>query len=245
MKNLEYLGGFYGESLEPASREALLMRHVPTTRWDVLSELYGKKWYGYRFIDPATCLWIFADRFRKASLNTYGRGYTRPVHSHNLFTKNAPTHRQIRMVNMITQIGRQHVSALFTAMCIADDLGIPYDFYCRHACEFYNRAFKALAMPNKLVTDRVVVEVAEAWQKRLKDGVLLTTADPYYALARFENHPWQVAYQDFLLDQIGERINPKYGIAQVCFKNPQVKPSYAAKRFSIDILRAAQEAASL
>lgn len=235
MKNTEYLGGYYGCEFQPQTLDTFLARNVNPRDWEVIPELYNLKWFGYRFLTPGQCLFLFADRFRQE----YGSVKGRPHLKH---FKQFGYQRQ----NMVTRLNRQQLTCLFNAMCYCDSIGIPYDFYCKTVFEHTERqGWDFLPGPHQIYHTSFLIHVSEAWNERLTTGMLIRTKDPYYFLNNYDGHPWQDEYMKWLLDQALERPNPKYALAKIMFEEPQVKPSFAAQFLDVERIKEARRAATI
>ena len=235
MKNLEYLGGFYGSGFQPQTTDAFLARNIKPQDWEVIPDLYHTKWFGYRFLTPGQCLFLFADRYRQAYGSVLGRPHLKKF-------KGTGFQRQ----DMLTRGSKSHVGSLFRAMCFCDTLGIPYDFYCSKVMEHTERlGWTNLPTPNQIQHTSFIIHVQQEWKERLKLGTLIRTQDPYYFLNNYHGHAWQDEYQKWLLDQALERPNPKNALAKIMFEEPQVKPSFAAKFVDIERIKQARKVATI
>lgn len=222
--NVAETSEYYGEHMSDDSLEAFVAQCVHPKHWDAATEQYGRKWFGYRFLTPGRCLHLFADRYSRAYKAANGRGRTVSSRSH-IFTS----------ANFIRMVDKKYVPGLWHAMAYADDIGVPYDFYCTTVFNIADReGWKRMPLPNQIYHTRMVWQVKQAWEERLSSGVLVRTSDPYYALANCKGHKWQIEYQTWLLDQAMKRPNPKYALAKILFEEPQVLPSRAARIIGID-----------
>lgn len=222
--NVAETSDYYGEDMSEDSLEAFIAKCVLPKHWDAATEQYGRKWFGYRFLSPGKCLHLFADRYRRAYAGAKGRGLGRGSLS-RIFTN----------PNFIRMADERHISSLWHAMAHADDIGVPYDFYCTTVFEIADReGWDNVPMPNQIYHERMIWRVKQAWLERLQSGTLVRTSDPYYALANFHQHPWQIEYQDWLLNQALSRPNPKFALAKILFEEPQVLPSRAARTIGVE-----------
>lgn len=226
-----HLGAFFGSHLSPDSLDAYVARVAKPHDWKLIGTLYERKWFGYRFISPGAGLFVFADRYRTAYKEISGRLLAR---------KRTPTftNEDALHPNSRTPMKPADVCGLWMAVCIADDLGIPYDFYCRTAMEIAHRwGWQYLPRPTQMYGDRLVAEIDLAWKLSLTDRLPRTTS-PHYSLKNYCQHPWQHAYMDFLIAAAMARPNPRFALVNVMFDdNPQVLPSYAAKKIGLDLVR--------
>ncbi|MCR9222916.1 MAG: hypothetical protein NXH70_02505 [Hyphomonas sp.] len=235
MKNTEYLDGFYGSEFQPQILDAFLARNINPRDWQVIPELYNHKWFGYRFLTPGQCLYLFADRFRQEYSSVRGRPKLKNF-------KQFGYQRQ----NMITQLNKLVVAQMFNAMCYCDTVGIPYDFYCKTVFERTERlGWSHLPGPNQIYHTSFLWHVKEAWEERLTSGLLVRTKDPYYFLNNYHGHAWQDEYMKWLIDQAMSRPNPKYALAKIMFEEPQVKPSFAAQHISLEHIKEARRVANI
>lgn len=227
-----HLGSFFGDHLSPEALDAFLARLVKPEDWSAVSALYDRKWFGYRFMSPGACLFLFADRYRKAY---------RSIATRLLAKKRLPrfTQEDALHPNAKHPLAPADITGLWKAMCIADDAGIPYDVYCTEALEYAHKCgWTYLPRPTQLYSDKIVIAVIEAWRAKAGDRIH-RTADPHYALKNFCDHQWQRDYMDFLIASAMRRENPKFALAAIMFKEPQVKPSYAAAKVGVDLVKEA------
>lgn len=222
--NVAETSDYYGQEMSEDSLEAFIANCVPPKHWDAATEQYDRKWFGYRFLSPGKCLHLFSDRYRRAFAGAKGRGLGRGNLT-RIFTN----------PNFIRMVDKRYVTSLWHAMAHADDIGVPYDFYCSTIFEFADReGWERLPLPNQMYHSNMVWRVKQAWLERLQSGTLVRTTDPYYALVNFHQHPWQVEYQDWLLNQALSRPNPKFALAKILFEEPQVLPSRAARTIGLE-----------
>jgi hypothetical protein len=227
-----HLGRFYGDHFPADSLDAFVARTVKPKDWSVIADLYEKKWYGYRFISPGASLFLFADRYRKAYREVATRMLGR-VHMPKWLNEDA-LHPESKH-----PMSASDISCMWIAMCMADELGIPYDFYCATALAYaHDRGWKYLPKPRQLYSDKMIWEIGEKWKERLASRIT-RTEDPHYSLANYDKHPWQHAYMDFLIKQAMDRDNPNFALASIMFKEPQVLPSYAATKVGVERVKEA------
>lgn len=220
--NVSETSDYYGETLSDDALEAFIAQCINPKHWDAATDQYDRKWYGYRFLSPGRSLHLFADRYRRAYMGAKGRG--RGYRAGNYTASNF-----IRMAEP------RNVACLWHAMAHADDMGVPYDFFCSTVFEVADReGWAKMPMPNQIYQDRMLWSVKTAWDERLLSGTLIRTLNPYYALAHYQKHAWQDQYQDWLLAQAMKRPNPKYALAKIMFEEPQVLPSRAAKVIGVE-----------
>ncbi len=217
--NANFLETFYGDTLSVKALDAFIGRSIDHKNWDIVSEGYETKWFGYRTLTPGQCLFVFADRYRRSLTNVKGRG--RVSFALKRFTE----------PNVLSRVSKRYVSGFWSAMAIADTYGIPYDFYCAAAMEYADRSgWRTLPAPTQIYGVNMVHFICASWQERLESGVMLTTMNPNYSVANYEAHPYQDKYQKFLVDQAMERPNPKYALIKILFTEPQVTEDYAVSR---------------
>jgi hypothetical protein len=84
--------------------------------------------------------------------------------------------------------------------------------------------------PNQWYNENRLVAVIDAWEKILRIGVPLAK-HPIYLAENYQSHPWQDAYQDWLMDNIGSRASVARGIANVMLFTPQLLEAKAITRF--------------
>ena len=232
MTKSDFLEEFYGQTLPVAALDAFVVRAIDQKNWDVAADGYETKWFGYRTLTPGQCLFVFADRYRRALTSVKGRG------------RGSFALAQFKRHNVLTSVSKRYLTGFWSAMAIADSFGIPYDFYCKAAIEYGERkGWRRLPSPTQIYNVDMTFAIKAAWQKRLESGVMVTTANPAFSVAEYEGDPWQDKYMAWLIDQALSRPNPKYSLVKVIFTEPQVTERYARDRLGDDRFEELKKAA--
>jgi hypothetical protein len=215
----DLIENYYGANLPPDALEAFVARQVDSKNWHVTSEQYDKKWFGYRTQTPGQCLFRFAEHYRRALGSVRGRGTV----SYGMV--------RFTQTNALMTLSRRFVTGFWTAMCIADEYGIPYELYCVEALKYGDRlGWKKLPSPTQIYGTNMVYAIKDAWEAKLRDGVMIQTDNPAFSVSEYTGDPWQDEYMKWLIDQALHRANPKFALVKCIFAKPQVTEAYAVER---------------
>ena len=170
------------------------------------SKLYKTKWWDYRFMHPSKATLIFAQNYKDAikralriRSDVYRAANFKGLKDANLFMNAKATY-----------------TGMWKARQAADKHGVPYDFWCWKAMEYAEeRNWQYLPKPQQLYSttphkaakagDPSIVEyILNEWAKRVLSG-METAVEEAYCLDNYIKHPYQRAYQSWLIGRINVR----------------------------------------
>ncbi|MET4200746.1 hypothetical protein [Bradyrhizobium sp. LA6.12] len=171
--------------------------------------LMTTKWFGYRFMHPMDATNLFAEQY----LQAYRRKWAR-----NFATNEAAEKLAFHRGNW--RSSKTEFTACWKARQFVDRLGLPYDFFCEHALEFFlRRGYQKPPRPNQLYCERnappLAEYIAEVWTAH-NEAYFMVSNLPQYHLSNFSAHLNQYAHQDWVVRVVRERHMKPALIARVC-----------------------------
>jgi hypothetical protein len=139
-------------------------------------------------------------------------------------------------------------TSVWKARQFADELGVPYGFFCDHAIEvLLRRGYARPPRPNQLYAAKsrqdIEKRVLEAWREHCSDVDFMISKLPQYHLDHVHNHPSQNAHQDWVVEQIHLRNMKISVIRKACFEEGVLPVSRALFEFGpVRMERAREEA---
>lgn len=177
------LNSFPGHDWQDLDCEEMIARHIPLSLMKGESELFGTKHWDYRFMHPAKATQLFAQHYAIAKKRALQRRVDVYI-GHN--------HRPLKAASVF-DLAKSHVTGFWKARRQADQLGIPYDFYCEQAMQFADVArWQNLPGPIQLYSSKVpehlqttdyavsMVEfIGQRWLERCKTSFPYATHEAY------------------------------------------------------------------
>lgn len=189
---------------------------------DQLSEL---KWFDYRVLTPELATELFTTAYGVIFREFYGKvvDYATVGHAQP-FPKGVA--EELHYLNQARQA--------------ADSIGCRYDFYLRAAFwRFVNRGFADLPRPNQLYAEEVILDVRDVWTAQ-KNAELQLAKHHTFTVDNHTGSALQLAYCDYLIDQIKRRALPHLALATVVFTRRQLPFDFALQHFGPEILKRAE-----
>ncbi len=198
-------------SLDTTRCDEIALAHIDQRWLRGENELYRTKWLDYRFYHPLKATVLFAEAYVQAVKAAIKRRYSiykgmnaRVLKDPDLFA-NAPT----------------TVTGLWKARRLADQHGVPYDFWCRWAMNYAEaRDWLYLPKPTQLYSvkpyfddDVSMVEfIVDRWEVAKRERPVYAVSD-FYRVEAWTGHPYQVAHQRALIERIKHSPLPEIDVA--------------------------------
>lgn len=156
-------------------------------------ELYTKKWFDYRWSHPCMSTLHFAQQYERAVKNAYAVTRDRDA-----------SEALVVLPDMNVMVGRDCAS-FWAARQALDTIGCRYDWALRwvmtRCCD---RGWHVLPRPNQLYSHELVLDIADAWKIECAASLQFARS-PLFQASRFNGHPHQIAYREFMVEQIKRR----------------------------------------
>jgi hypothetical protein len=169
------------------------------------------KWFDYRYLTAVEATTLFAreyvDAYRKSWLHWVPKG-------------SASHYAPVREPLFVKEKSRK-LNALWRARQVADESGVPYDFYISRAFEFWiGKAAKRPPAPNQLIG--AWEHVANCWEARKKDRGLMATlvTDMRFLNENYRAEPPQDAHHERIIESLRQHhslsLNDRLGFHIHC-----------------------------
>lgn len=181
--------------------------------------LYQLKWFDYCFLSPAKATKLFADSYIKAYREAWARHFDRDESARRRglfkvpsFSAPDPSSKE-----------RQLLTSLWRARQFADELGVPYDFFCRSAFQFWlDQGPTRLPQPNQLYSaqwrERIAAAVTSTWEERRNSMEMYAKARQFLAAAKRDTAA-QKRYVQWVVDTLRRKHGHPHQIAWAISRN--------------------------
>jgi hypothetical protein len=234
------LGRFIGDDLDRDTLDELQARHISQKFSSVERELFGRKWFDYRFMHPTTATYLFAHCYKAAVRDAY-RTF--------VDAETADDRKGLQKDDMF-ELGSRGVTGIWRARQHADLYGVPYRFWCRKALGAIYQAgwfswpgrpkWMQVPMPQNLYGDLAVPAVCEAWSEETSSR-LIAAGDARYGFEAFQGNPHQVAHEAWLVAQLRKRARPEFLLARLIYVDRTLREETALAEFGPELVAKAAE----
>lgn len=222
---MNHLGDFYGNAKTASELDAVIAAYVKPLDFQVFAEQAEKRWFGYRDLHPGTALFLFMDRYTKSFQRFKRRDF-----GYNFRPTSTKPFKYFEMEPGV-------IKSFWSAMALADEFCLPYDFYCDFMFRRAEReGWPRPPRPNQIYASRLVVACKAEFETLCRDS-FVKTRHPFYSKAQYIGHPWQEEYQDFLLASVSARSNPAMALVDVMIRDPQVTPQNASRVLGVQTVK--------
>jgi hypothetical protein len=193
-------GPFYGSDTDERALDALAIARIDRKFLDRESELYKCKWFDYRPVHPTMATYMLAHCYNRAYGEHMGACFDHKKRFMAAFKgKDVMAAREVKSFWRL----RQKI----------DELGMRYDFFCRHAMAWCaENGWKQPPRPSHVLNnDDLIIQVANAWEMEQR-GKIQWAKLPRFTASRFVGAPDQLAYEQHLATRIMQRAQPKYAV---------------------------------
>jgi hypothetical protein len=217
-------GPFYGFNINFDSSERLAIGYIDKALLKREADLFERKWFDYRVMHPTTATYLLAQAYNDA---------------YRFFMRQA------------VDVGREHMNgfkgrdfiqtreyaSFWRLRQMIDDHGIRYDFFLLTAMTWYfRRNFRQPPRPQHIYSNsELLVDVTSAWVVELRNKLQFTKL-PAYRTENFAGATHQSAYERFLLEQIGERRNPAFGLYSAIYRERTLRFEAALTKFGQPVM---------
>ena len=184
----------------------------------------SKKWFEYRRLHPMQSTYYFMHCYLEAY-----KEFHRVVIDHEAANYVRPT----KSVDFIHT--REKLSFWRLRQTI-DELGIRYDFFLGRAMKWYaEQCFHVgeifAPRPQHIgCNEDLVAYVIECWEDQLAIELQIPKSD-FFKVSNFFGHPDQLAFEDFLVNQIASRHIPRHSLKAALYNHKSLRIEEAIRSF--------------
>jgi hypothetical protein len=193
-------GAFFGSEIDHFTCEALAIAKIDRKLLAVEGSLYSRKWFDYRRLHPTMATYLFAHHYNIAYGRFMGEAFDHKKRFMAAFKgKDVMTAREVKSFWKLRQK--------------TDDLGIRYDFFCRHVMQWCMiNGWRQPPRPAHAATnDDMLVWIMNQWAEE-QNAKIQWAKDPHFAASNWRGANDQVAYEEYLLEQIKSKPMPQYAL---------------------------------
>lgn len=204
-------GPFFGMQIDERARDALAIAKIDRKLLEKEPALYKSKWFDYRTMHPTLATYLLAHCYNRAYGDHVGQNFNYAKRFMVAFKgKDVMNCREVKSFWKL----RQKI----------DELGMRYDFFCRHAMAWCaENGWKQPPRPSHVLTnDDLIVQVANLWEMEQR-GKIQWAKLARYTAAQFVGGADQVAYEQHLASRIMQRAQPKYSIQVALYQYDAIR----------------------
>lgn len=227
--NLGWSGHFYGSGLDLEHYEILMVQYVPAKDRKLETQLMETKWFDYRLMHPMEATYYFFQKYKDAYRNFY---------------RKAINHEAAQFVKPVKERdflqSREAMQFLRLRQAI-DALGMRYEFFLNYAFDKKRILANGRPLPPRpaqLKNEEILTDAYLAWEDLCK-GSLQIACSPHFTASQYRQSSMQVAYENFIVDQIKCRRVPHYALSTCLYMYDAIRIERALEEFDEQTVRSA------
>ena len=224
-KDLQFLEHFYGDSFTFDQYEILTVSKIPKADRAEEAQLMHTKWFDYRLMPPMQATYYFYHLYVKAYQHFLYKNVNSATSSF-IFPFKGEAKLDFLKARERTSIWRLRQ--------LADLICIPYDIFLSYLFKFiYKMAPNGsivVPRPSMMMKEDLIEKVITAWNE-LKQANLQLCCSPYFYVANYRGLTVQKAYEDYLIEQVKQRKNPHYLLAELLYNHQMLRIETAIQHF--------------
>lgn len=225
-----HFGQFFGADLSSEACDVLTIQHIPTKLRNEEPALFGRKWFDYRRLHPATATYLFAHH--------YGKAYGHMIR----VTEDEARGRFTRGMKQQDYMESREKLSFWRLRQLVDLHGIRYEFFLREAMNWcIDRGWRQPPRPAHIYTNAdMIVDVMNAWEEECR-AKLQYPKDDHFQVENFVGAADQLAYEEWLLNRISTRRVPRFALHAAIYVEGVLRIEAAIERFGIEAVEAATD----
>jgi len=226
-KLTQWFGLFFGSGMTFHECEVLVFQHIPDHLRREEPTLRRSCWYDYRRLHPVQATHLFAHHYNlaygRAALIAQGRGGGK-----------------MRGFKGGDFLQSREKLQFWRLRQTVDALGMPYDFFLNAAMDWYIAAgWVNIPRPCHINTnEEMAAHIVLKWEEWC-NASMQWAADERYRVENWFGHDDQIAYEQFMIRQIGRRANPQFALHTALYQARSVRIETAIREFGTDVVQKA------
>lgn len=200
--NSSPFGDYFGHELTALECERLALERIDGKHLAKETKLFESKWFDYRRMHPTQATYLFAFFFDAA---------------HKALIRERV---DFRIENWTSFKGKDFLKikpteyhGFWKARQKADELGLPYDFYCNAAIRWADKSlWRRLPRPTQVYSEKIIESITSQWRV-LCEAKIPLPLDGYYSAAAYRGEDEQQRFQRWLCERIDARPNSEMALA--------------------------------
>lgn len=225
-----HFGPFYGQDLTTEEADLVAISHIPRKVLALEPGLMQTKWFDYRLLHPTVATYWF--------VQCYSKAYQRYIAT----TQDRDRAPFVKGFKGKDFMDNREKKTFWQLRQKADELGMRYDFFMQNAINFcIAGGWHQPPRPAHIYTNAdMIVKIMNDWHHECV-GKLQFAKDPHYRVENFTGTGQQLAYEDWLLEQIGKRANRHYSLSAAIYTEGKLRVESAIERFGPHVVEEAAE----
>lgn len=226
--------GFFGSDLTGEQADQIAIARIPSKVLALEPELMRSKWFDYRLMHPTVATYAF--------VKEYSRAYSRYIAT-TQDVERAPFVKGFKGQDFAES---RECKTFWLLRQTADKLGIRYDFFCQWAVNFcIAGGWRQPPRPSHIYTnEEMLAWILEHWLDEC-EARLQFTKHSHYMVENFTGTEQQLAYEQWLMEQIGKRQRRKYSLHAAIYVEGRLRVEAAIERFGADLVNESADYALL
>lgn len=223
----DILGSYYGSHFTDAEYQEIGLHCINPKYWKGEAKLYRTKWFDYRGMREVQATYLFANHYRKAYSRLMEMRVGNEIGQYKVGLKG----------HDVFLIGKAELTGMWRARRMADEMGIPYSFYCNTAIQYCNDfLWKRLPRPTQLYSEKVVEVVREKWEEHSAAYIQIPD-DECYLLENYTESYNQDSFQHWLCGEIEKKTYPHMALETYMSLRPMLSEKIALQYFSEEMVK--------
>lgn len=215
--------------------EQVIAAHIPKSHIKSVSSIYETRWWDYRRMAPGHSFMLFTHLYYRAFRSAARKVLAMKARDARLSNLCGASEVQYK-ADEVWDRNKAHITGLWKSMLLCDALGMPYDHFCRLACEAaIETGWRRLPKPNHLYSDKIGGHVWDKWIALCEERLFIPT-HPIFLVENYVGTQIQDEYRKWILAQIATRKNPVPALSQVLYSRPQLELGFVQGHFPQNVI---------
>lgn len=220
--NNNNLGAYFGSEVDSEHADIIAIQHINMKLTKREPELMATKWFDYRRLHPTVATYLFTSEYIKAYKQMLRTAFD---------TNRAAYSKGIKEQDFVNS---KEKTAIWKLRQRVDETGIRYDFFIRECMNYcIDQGWRQPPRPSHLYSnDDMMIHVLNLWHEECKGRIQYAT-DDHYQTENWTGSRDQLAYENWLVDEINKRPRPAYTLSAAIYEMGVLRIETALERFPV------------